>query len=391
MAASKAIAPRPSIASERYVERLAKARAGLESVGAEALLIGVGADLLYLTGYLAMPLERLTMLVVPRSADPFLVAPALEAMRAGSSPAARAGAVEVVPWQETDNPHQLIAQRITRGAPARRRALVNPTLWASHVLPLQAELGKDWSLGLATPVLGPLRMVKDPEEVELLRLAAEAADRALRAIAEGRLIGRSEHDVSREVRARLIDEGHDEGLFAIVASGPNAASPHHEPGDRAIQAGEPVVLDIGGALGGYASDTTRTIWVAGTGGNGPDEEFRRIHELVRRASEQATAAVKPGARCEAVDAVARRVIAEGGYGPRFIHRVGHGIGLEGHEEPYLVGGSPAVLAPGTSFSIEPGIYLEGRYGVRIEDIVVCGDSGPIVLNALPRDLWVVEG
>jgi Xaa-Pro aminopeptidase len=153
-----------------------------------------------------------------------------------------------------------------------------------------------------------------------------------------------------------------------------------------------VVLDIGGILGGYASDTTRTIWIAGPGlAQGPDDEFRRIHELVREANERATAAVSPSVGCEAIDAIARQVIADGGFGPQFLHRVGHGIGLEGHEEPYLVAGSPSVLEPGVSFSVEPGIYLEGRFGVRIEDIVVCGSDGPIVLNETPRDLWVVSG
>ncbi len=194
------------------------------------------------------------------------------------------------------------------------------------------------------------------------------------------------------MRERLIAEGHELAEFSIVASGPNSASPHHEPGERVIAAGEPIVLDIGGTLGGYASDITRTIWV--TGGdpaNGPDETFRAIHGLVQEAQSESTAAARPGVAAERVDAVARGIIAAGGYGERFIHRVGHGIGLAGHEDPYLVAGNGAALESGMAFSIEPGIYLEGRYGVRLEDIVVCGPDGPIVLNQAPRELLVVDG
>ena len=401
---------RPTIPAERFAERLARARSGLVENGAAALLIGVGADLVYLTGYTAMPLERLTMLVVPQRGRPSLIAPRLEAMRAGGSPAAAAGLVDVVSWDETDDAHAIAARLATAGSDDRDGAgagarhggqagrvgqaagvLVDPGLWALHVLPLQRAIG-DRRFGLATDVLGPLRMVKDADEVTLLRLAAEAADRALAAVADGPLIGRTEAEVSREIRERLVAEGHDESLFAIVGSGPNSASPHHDPGERRIQAGEPVVLDIGGLLGGYASDTTRTIWVAGPDRDRlPDPEFVRIHELVREANAAATDAARPGQTCESIDGVARRLIEQGGYGPRFIHRVGHGIGLEGHEEPYLVGGSRTLLRPGVSFSIEPGIYLEGRYGVRIEDIVVCGDDAPIVLNRLPRELWLVDG
>jgi Xaa-Pro aminopeptidase len=189
-----------------------------------------------------------------------------------------------------------------------------------------------------------------------------------------------------------VAEGHDHAEFWIVASGPNSASPHHEPGDRVIAAGEPIVIDIGGVLGGYGSDITRTVWV--TGGDparGPDAEFLRLYGVLQGAQDEATAAVRPGVPCERIDAVARGIIDAADFGPFFFHRTGHGIGLEGHEEPYLVAGSTEPLAAGMAFSVEPGIYLEGRYGARIEDIVVCGDEGPIVLNELGRDLLVVAG
>lgn len=377
-----------------FAGRLDRARAGLEARGADALLVGVGADLVYLTGYAAMPLERLTMLMLPRRGPAVLVAPRLEAMAAAISPAGAAGLVEIAAWDETDDAHRLVADRLAAAlgdGERSGRVVVSHTLWAMHVLGLQRAM-PDRAFGLATEVLRDLRMRKDAGEIELLRRAGAAADRVVTAISTGRLVGRTEADVSHEIADRLAQEGHDFGEFGIVASGPNSASPHHDPGERVIRVGEPIVFDLGGPLGGYRSDTTRTVWVAGPdGASPPDEEFLRIHDLVKRANEAATAAVRPGARCADLDATARAVITEGGYGSAFLHRLGHGIGLETHEEPYLVGGSPDELAPGVCFSIEPGIYLAGRYGVRIEDIVVCGDDGADVLNRTSHELQVVAG
>lgn len=375
-----------------YADRLAGARAGLVAGGAGALLIGIGADLRYLTGYAAHPLERLTMLVLPAEGPASLVAPRLEAMAAAGSPAAADGLVEIVAWDETDDAHALVARLLdTAGVDSGARLLVDPGLWALHVLGLQRALpGR--AFGLATEVTRQLRMVKSTDEIELLRAAAHAADRVVAQIAGGPLVGRTEAEVSREVRERLIAEGHAAAPFAIVASGQNSASPHHDASERRIQAGEPIVLDIGGIREGYGSDITRTLWV--TGGdpaNGPTPEFLEIFRLVRRAQADASDAVRPGVTCAALDEVARAVIRDGGYGDAFIHRLGHGIGLEGHEEPYLVAGNDEPLREGYAFSIEPGIYLAGRYGVRIEDIVVCGPDGPDVLNEADRDLYLVEG
>ncbi len=376
-----------------FARRLAAAREGLERRGAAALLIGVGSDLRYLTGHIAHPMERLTMLVLPAAGEAAIVVPRLESMAAAASPAGAARLAEIVPWDETDDPYGIVAARLVRGDGAMRsgRLLVDSSLWAMHLLSLQRALpGR--AFGLATEVTRELRIVKEPDEIERLRAAAHAADRALAQVVRGALVGRTEADVSREIGERLVAEGHQVAQFAIVASGPNSASPHHHASERLIQAGEPIVLDIGGALDGYCSDMTRTVWV--TGGDAakrPTEDFRAVYELVRRANADATAAVRPGASCEQVDEVARRVIREGGYGDAFIHRLGHGIGLDGHEDPYLVADSPDSLRPAMAFSIEPGIYLQGRFGVRIEDIVVCGPAGPDVLNEAPRELLVVDG
>lgn len=389
------ISSRPSIPAARYRERLAAAQARAGEAGLGAILVGVGPDLRYLTGYQAMPLERLTMLVIPAAGPWSLVAPRLEVLPARSCPPAAAGDLPVVTWEEADDPHALVAGMVrdALGTSTDRglRIAVSDGLPARHLLRLQERLG-DARLELASPVLRELRMVKDADEIALLTEAAHAADRVVAQIAGGRLVGRTEADVAREVRERLIAEGHEEAHFAIVGSGPNSASPHHEASARVIAAGEPVVLDIGGTIEGYGSDITRTLWV--TGGDpeqGPDERFRHLFGVLHAAQAAATRAVRPGIAPEAVDAAARAPIDAEGYGEAFFHRTGHGIGLEGHEDPYIISGNREPLREGMAFSVEPGIYLVGKYGARIEDIVVCGPDGPIRLNEAPRELYVVDG
>ena len=384
------VATRPTIPASRYRQRLERVVDATAQAGFDALLVGVGPDLRYLTGYEAMPLERLTMLVIAPGDDPIrLVVPRLE------QPAAVAGCrtdVPIVTWGEADSPHALVASIVhDRAGAGALRLGVSDRLWAFHLLELQRVL-PGAGFESATRALRALRMTKDSDEIALLRLAAQAADRVVAQIAAGRLVGRTEADVAHEVRERLIAEGHEEAHFAIVGSGPNSASPHHEASERVIQAGEPIVLDIGGTLGGYGSDITRTLWV--TGGDetkGPDEEFRHLFRVLQAAQHKATQAVRPGVACEAIDATARDLIDAEGYGEAFFHRTGHGIGLEGHEDPYLIAGNREQLGEGMAFSVEPGIYLTGRYGARIEDIVVCGPGGPITLNEAPRDLYVVDG
>ena len=383
------------ISPERYRARLSGARDGLRAAGGAALLIGPSADLRYLTGYQAIALERPTLLVVPVDGEAVLVVPRLEQEPAERAPAATAGLVTVRAWQETENPYGLVASALGhesgRGPARPSRLFVGDRLWAMFVLRI-AEAFPAAELRLGSEVVGPLRIKKDPEEVALLRAAAHAADRVVAGMAAGRLIGRTERDVAREVVERLIAEGHEGADHEqIIGSGPNSASPHHLAGERVIAAGEPIVIDIGGTLGGYHSDITRTLWVAGPEERSADPEFVAIYETVRAAHAAGTSSVRPGISCEAIDRAAREVIEQAGHGPEFLHRIGHGIGLEVHEDPYLVGGNQTVLEPGMAFSIEPGIYLEGRYGARIEDIVVCAQDGADVLNESTRELLIVAG
>ena len=228
-------------------------------------------------------------------------------------------------------------------------------------------------------------MRKDPEEVQALARAAAAIDQVVEGLPGLRWGGRSEQALARDIEQAIRDT-HDECCFVIVASGPNAASPHHVPTGRVLGSGDAVVVDIGGRLDGYCSDTTRTLVVGE-----PPAGFAELYALLHAAQLAGCAAVRPGVPASAVDAACRDPIAAAGHGELFLHRTGHGIGLEEHEDPYLVAGNDEPLEPGMAFSIEPGLYPQGRYGARIEDIVVCAADGPDVLNQAPRDLYVVSG
>ncbi len=361
--------------------RLAAAAVEAERRGLDALLITPSPDFAYLLGYRPPALERLTCLVVPASGVPRLVLPRLEAPLAAHQLGELADEVEVIAWDEVDDPFQLVHALIETDA---ARVGVQDQMWARFVLRLRAVLDPV-ELVAAGPAMAAMRRVKGPDEIERLRAAGAAADQAMLEITRERLSGRTEAEVSRRVLELLLEAGHDTAEFAIVASGPNAASPHHEAGGRVIEAGDAIVLDIGGTLAGYWSDTTRTAFVGE-----PPADFVALHEVLREAQEAACAAVGPGVAAAEVDRAARSIIEEAGYGERFIHRTGHGVGLELHEEPYVVAGNAEPLEPGHAFSVEPGIYLPGRWGARIEDIVVCTPDGGERLNGTDRRLHIVE-
>ena len=367
----------PDVAAARR-SRWERVRGRMAELEVEALLLSLGADLPWLTGYTAMPLERLTMLVLPADGDATLVVPRLEEPRVEPVPEL----FSIRPWDETDDPVAEVA-RLVGG---RSSLAVSDRTWATFLLGLQAALpGAGWQS--ASVVTGALRAVKDGAEVAALRRAAAAADRVAEALVAGEiaLLGRAEAEVSRELGHRLLAEGHQSVNFAIVGSGPNSASPHHEPGARTIGPGEAVVCDFGGTVDGYCSDITRTVFTGE-----PPAEFRDLYTVLQAAQAAAVGAAGVGVPCEDVDGVARRAITEGGYGGYFVHRTGHGIGLEEHEDPYLVGGNCEPLAPGHAFSVEPGIYVPDRWGARIEDIVVATAAGPEPLNVVDHDLAVVE-
>ncbi|MCW2747299.1 MAG: aminopeptidase family protein [Nocardioidaceae bacterium] len=355
--------------------RIAKAQQYAREAGIDALLITPGADLRYLTGYEAKPLERLTCLVLPSEGEAVMVVPELErasALHYGVSS-------EIRSWTETEDPFDLVTSLLP--ADAQTLAL-DDQMWASRVLTLRDRL-PDVRLALAGDVLRELRIIKSAEEIDFLRVAGATIDRVHDRMHEWLKPGRSELDVGADIARAILDEGHTSVDFVIVGSGPNGASPHHDVSDRIIEAGKPVVIDIGGTTrDGYCSDSTRNYIV----GDQVPEAYERAYEALLAAQKAQCVFAGPGVSAEAVDRVGRQILDEHGYADLFIHRTGHGIGQETHEHPYIVEGNTQVLREGMAFSIEPGVYFEGQFGARIEDIVVCTEDGIERLNHTSRAL-----
>lgn len=341
--------------------------------GIDALLVSVGSDLPYLTGYRAFPLERITALVLPADGEPTLFVPQLEAPRVDTF-------VDVRPWAETADPYELMAAML----PDTGTIAVGDQTWASFLLAFQALLTRATFVD-AEPLMASLRVIKEPDEVATLREAAHGVDRVADDLRSVRFSGRTEREVSRIVSDMTLAEGHDSVSFVIVASGPNGSSPHHEVSNRTIRSGDAIVVDFGGRVRGYGSDTTRMYCVGD-----PPDGFEEAYGVLLSAQKAAVAAVRPGVTAGSIDSAARTILDEAGYGARFIHRTGHGIGLDAHEQPYLVEGNDQAIEAGMTFSIEPGIYLPGRWGMRIEDIVVVTEDGVDRLNRSSRSIRVVE-
>ncbi|RKT68254.1 Xaa-Pro dipeptidase [Saccharothrix variisporea] len=358
--------------------RLDKAATAASLAGVDALLITPGSDLRYLIGAGGSSFERLTCLVLPVGGTPVLVVPKLEHPGYAGIPTDRLG-VDVVTWVDGEDPYALV-----RAALKGNRVAVSDMMPALHTLGLRDALGGEQVL--AGPVLRELRMRKDASEVAALRTAGAAIDRVHARMGEWLRPGRTEAEVGADIAAAIVDEGHVQADFVIVGSGPNGASPHHSLSDRVIEAGDVVVVDIGGLIAeGYCSDSTRNYVL----GEPRDADVWETYAVLQAAQKAAVEAVRPGVTCAQVDAAAREIIADAGFGEFFVHRTGHGIGLDVHEEPYIVGGNDLPLEPGMAFSVEPGIYLPGRWGSRIEDIVVVTEDGVESVNNRPHELVVL--
>ena len=376
----------PAIASEVFLDRVRRTRAAMRQQGVDVALLSVGLDLPYLTGYTAMPLERLTMLVLPVDGSATLVIPRLEAPRVVPMP----GVFTNLPWNETDDPvaitARLVREAVNGASHEAPVVAVGDTMWARFLVDLLPLL-PGATFRRAVDVLGPIRMSKDDAEIAALRAAGAAADRVAAQLHAGDipLIGRTEAQVSADISSRLLAEGHDVVNFAIVAAGENAASPHHHPGSRVIARDELVLCDFGGTMNGYCSDITRCVF---TGKIAPD--VADAYAVLKEAEAAAVRAAVVGTPCEEVDAVARRIITAAGFGEYFIHRTGHGIGMDAHEDPYIVSGNTLPLEAGHAFSVEPGIYIAGKWGMRLEDIVVATTAGPDSMNHANHDLVIVE-
>jgi Xaa-Pro dipeptidase len=357
--------------------RLDRARAAAANAGVDALLMAPGSDLRYLLGAGGSSFERLTCLVVPTAAPAVLVLPKLEAPGYDAVPTAELG-VELATWVDSDDPYALVASLLGTA----KRVAVGDVMVALHVLGLRGALPAVEQV-LAGPIVRELRMRKDAEEIADLRRAGAAIDRVHARMAEFLQVGRTEAEVGADIAAAIVEEGHALAEFVIVGSGPNGASPHHSLSDRVVEDGDVVVIDIGGPVAeGYNSDSTRTYVM----GEPRETDVVETYAVLQAAQQAAVDAVRPGVAAQDIDAAARAVITDAGFGEFFIHRTGHGIGLDVHEHPYIVSGNDIALEPGMAFSVEPGIYQPGRWGARIEDIVVVTEDGVESLNNQPHDL-----
>jgi Xaa-Pro aminopeptidase len=369
---------------ETFTARLARTRDAVRVAGLDALLITPSPDLRYLLGVAGASQERLTCLVLPADGDPVLVVPALERPGLDGTPVLELG-LEIAEWTDGQDPYALVAAVLRRSRSLVTRAGVGDAMPAAHVLALRDALPA-CQQKLASTVLAQLRMRKDSAEIAALTVAGEAIDRVHARMGEWLRVGRTEAQVGADVAAAIVEEGHTSAAFVIVGSGPNGASPHHDVSARVLAPGDVVVVDIGGPTPeGYFSDCTRTYSL----GDPADTDADLAYAVLQSAQNAAVAAVAPGVTAEEVDAAARVPITEAGFGQQFIHRTGHGIGLDVHEQPYIVAGNDLVLESGMAFSIEPGIYFRGHWGARIEDIVVVTESGVTRLNRRPRDLAVL--
>lgn len=354
--------------------RSARAKAEMTAQGIDWLLVTHSTDLLYMIGYSHRQTERLSLLILPREGSAVMVVPSFEI------PVVERYATffNLVGWQETEDPIRKVADVI--GRETTSTIAVCDQLHALFLLGIQSQLPNARFMP-GQRVLARLRMFKTQDEVAHLRAAAEGADRSLAALLDQPVLEMTERDVIRFLHAQLLENGHESVGTGIVGVGPHAASPHHRTSDTPLRRGQALVIDFGGSLNGYRSDMTRTFHLGGA-----SEEFKRVYEIVRVAQQRAFEAIRPGATAEEIDAVARDYISAEGYGEAFLHRTGHGIGLDGHEHPYIVGGDTTVLQAGMTFSVEPGIYLAGKFGVRIEDIVAVTADGADRLNQFPREL-----
>ncbi|WP_222918349.1 Xaa-Pro peptidase family protein [Natrinema sp. SYSU A 869] len=372
-----------------FERRIAACQRRLDREGANLAVCFPSPNLTYLTGFEESPSERHLLLFVPENGDPTLVAPAMYEAQLSGLPIAD---LKLQLWTDADDPLEEIADVLegySLGGTDPATVLLDDRLWATFSQDLR-ELLPDATFGLASTVLESLRIRKDAVELDALRRAGALADRISLEIRErgADLVGMTESELADEINRLLTADGGEEPAFeTIVAAGPNGARPHHHSSSRAIEAGDPIVLDFGafvaadleGGTGRYPGDQTRTIVVGD-----PPAEYERVHETVREAQAAAIAAIEPGVEAGAIDRAARSVIEDAGYGDAFVHRTGHGVGLEVHEPPYIVDGNDRELEPGMVFSVEPGIYLEGQFGVRIEDLVAVTDDGAERLNDTPR-------
>jgi len=363
-----------------YGTRLGQCQKLMSEKGIDIVFLAPGPNMYYLGGFLEEPGERLLALIVPQSGDPQFIVPELyqEQVRSFS------WVESLISWKDGEDQVALLSNTMRRILKRQPTIAVDTRMWSRFLVMLLAA-APDARYEDAGSVMYELRIRKSSQEIELMAKAAEIADAAFTQTIEECRAGMTEHEVAAKIIYEMRKLGADGVAFEpVVGSGPNSALPHYRSGDRKLQRGDFVVLDYGCLYRGYNSDITRTVAMETC-----DAEREKVYSVVRSAQEEAYQRTFTGIEAQNVDKVARDLIENAGYGRFFIHRTGHGIGLEIHEEPYIVAGNSLKLAEGMTFSIEPGIYIPGQYGVRIEDIVVMETEKARRLNKCSRDLRIL--
>jgi Xaa-Pro aminopeptidase len=365
-----------------YGDRLQRVRASMDDLGLDTLILTPGSAMRYLTGFNEPAHERLLALIVSKTHDPVFLTPSLNAAQVRSNPAEIA---EIRVWDDSDGWEKVLHEVCVDMSLDLGFVALDDDMPARFALVIH-KLLPTTALRLAGPAITVLRGCKDTLELAMMQHAADATDSLIAPALAACAAGATELDVALAIHRGLAEAGAEPSFEAIIGAGPNGASPHHHTGKTKFRRGDVVVLDFGARVDGYCGDITRVAAI----GDAPDEAWR-VYDIVYRAQAAALAAVQPGATAHDVDAAARKVIQDAGYGEFFIHRTGHGIGLDDHEEPYIVAGSRTRLQPGHCFSIEPGIYLPGRFGVRLENIVtVTADgTGRAFNEPIPPDLPIL--
>ncbi len=352
----------------------------MQTNGIDLLVLFPSPNLYYLTGFMENPGERVLMLILPASGEPCMVVPQMYKTHIGHD----AWVSDLRAWKDGDDPVSLLKQAIDEKAPNPKKVLVDDQMWSLFFLPLQQVI-PGAKFDVASSLLGQLRMRKDAAEIDLLKSAGKMADQTFEWIITQPFEGSTENEIANLLSAKMTELGGEEVAFTIVASGPNGAMPHHNTGSRKIERGDVIVMDFGCRVGGYYSDITRTV-ICGEA----SEEVKKVYEIVKQAQAAGVNASKPGATCESIDQVTRAVIDEADYAKEFLHRTGHGLGLELHEPPYIVTGDKTILEPGMTFSVEPGIYIDQKFGIRIEDIVTITNDGVMPLNQCTHEMQIVK-
>ena len=363
--------------------RIEKTQQALQNSELDALVLNPGPSMVYTSGLHFHLMERPVILIFSKNQSPIIVLPELEMQKLVDLPYS----IEGFPYGEQPDQWQLVFNKAMNklGLKGKTIGMELTSLRMLEFGYLHAAAPSAHFVDAGT-VISSMRMVKDKDEVKMMRMAAEVAQTALQKTLPLIKVGMTEKEVASELTMQLLRNGSDpEFVFSpIVSGGGNGANPHATPSSRKLQVGDLLVIDWGAVVNGYISDITRTFAIGEV-----ETEYRKIHKIVQDANAAGRAAGKPGEPCANVDTAARTVIEQAGYGDYFTHRTGHGIGMEGHEEPYIRGDNFRLLEPGMTYTVEPGIYLPGRNGVRIEDDMLITPAGSESLSDMPRELTVI--